>query len=59
MSEERKPTAPSARNGAAPIACTTIRLPVEETKPRKANPAADSPDDLERTVIPPAPPQAR
>ncbi|MPZ41807.1 MAG: hypothetical protein GEV05_00100 [Betaproteobacteria bacterium] len=59
MSEEKKPTAPAAGNGAAPIACTTIRLPPDDKKESRANPAGRNAVDPETTVIPPQhPPQA-
>ena len=56
MSGERKPTAPSARNGAAPIVCTTIRLAPEAIKANSNQPVAPGAEDPERTVIPPEQP---
>jgi hypothetical protein len=56
MSEERKPTAPSAGNGAAPIVCTTIRLAAEATKANPTQPVVPGAEDSERTVIPPEQP---
>ncbi|MGH8665739.1 MAG: hypothetical protein ACREUX_15870 [Burkholderiales bacterium] len=53
MSEEKKPTAPAAGSGAAPIACTTIRLPADDKKESRTQPAARHPFDPEKTVIPP------
>ena len=56
MSEERKPTAPSAGNGAAPIVCTTIQLAPEAIKANSTQPVARGAEDPERTVIPPEQP---
>jgi hypothetical protein len=56
MSEERKPTAPSAGNGAAPIVCTTIRLAPEAIKANSTQPVTRSAEDFERTEIPPEKP---
>jgi hypothetical protein len=53
MSEERKPTAPGAGNGAAPIVCTTIPLPPDDRAKSRVQPGARPPDDAERTVMPP------
>jgi hypothetical protein len=59
MSEEKKPTAPSAGNGGAPIVCMTVRLATEANKPKPIPAAATNREDPERTVIPPErPPQA-
>jgi hypothetical protein len=60
MSEEKKPTAPDAGNGAAPIVCTTIPLPRDDKAKNRAPSGARHPDDPERSVIPPEyPPPAR
>ena len=59
MSEEKKPTAPSAGNGAAPIVCMTVRLATKADKPKPIPADATNREDPERTVIPPGrPPQA-
>jgi hypothetical protein len=53
MSEDRKPTAPAAGSGAAPIVCTTIRLPADDKKASRTHPSARHPGDPEKTAIPP------
>jgi hypothetical protein len=59
MSEDKKPTAPSAGNGAAPIVCTTVRLVPDASKASRVNPADRRAEDPERTGIPSGhPPQA-
>jgi hypothetical protein len=61
MSEDRKPTPPEAGNGAAPIVCTTVRLPDDanrategESDGRRAEDAGMTPE-----FRPQSPPRGR